>query len=123
MLEIFTLLVLFQLKHFICDYPLQNTFMLGKFKKEGWELPLLAHTGVHFIGTFLICVLFSGSFWLAVGLATLDLVIHFIVDRLKAHPDIGGRFKPEQPEFWWCLGADQSAHHLTHYLITFLLII
>ena len=31
-LELLMLLVLFQLKHFICDYPLQNAYMLGKMK-------------------------------------------------------------------------------------------
>ena len=30
--EIFILLILFQIKHFLCDFPLQGKYMLGKFK-------------------------------------------------------------------------------------------
>ena len=29
---IYLLLVIYQIKHFLCDYPLQGKFMLGKFK-------------------------------------------------------------------------------------------
>ena len=122
MQEIFLLLLCFQVKHFICDYLLQNTYMLGKFKKEGWELPLLSHTGVHFLGTFVLTFLFTNNLWLALFLGTADLVIHFIVDRMKAHPEVGGRYHQENPKFWWCLGADQAAHHLTHYLLIYLIV-
>ena len=121
-LEIFTLLVLFQLKHFICDYPLQTQYMLGKMQATGWIQPLAAHAGVHAIATFLIAyVVLDLVYWLdnlffATLFAILDFVIHFTVDRIKASPNLGGRFNPTQPYFWWALGADQMAHHLTHYL-------
>lgn len=162
---IWLLLILFQVKHFVADYPLQGQYMLGKFKKSpDFVLPLLAHVSVHAGMTFLIAV-FCVSPGLALGLALLDAVIHFVVDRVKASPDMLGRFKPltksdfEEHQnriayhennimysgnslivsdswdslhfykdlwnkrmrsnkfFWWALGADQSAHHLTHYLI------
>lgn len=114
------LLILFQLKHFICDYPLQTQYMLGKMNKTGWVLPLLAHSSVHAIGTFIIVVFYN--FYLALVLAIIDLVLHFIVDRLKASPTLGGKFKPEQPYFWWALGADQMAHHLINYVFIYLII-
>ena len=114
MVELFLLLVIFQVKHFICDYPLQTPYMLGKMKASNWLLPLLAHASVHAAGTFLIAVFFG--FWVAIGLALLDLVLHFIVDRIKASPTLGGRYKPEQPQFWWMLGADQMAHHIINYM-------
>lgn len=118
MLEtLIALLVVFQLKHFIADYPLQNEYMLGKFKAKGWELPLAAHAGVHALFTFGIILCINPV--MALPLAVLDFVIHFGVDRLKAAPNYGGKFKPDQKEFWWALGADQMAHHLTHYAIIF----
>lgn len=122
MFNLFLLLVIFQLKHFICDYPLQNAYMLGKMKLTGWKLPLLAHASVHAIGTFLIVYVFLNEVLFALILAIADLVIHFIVDRLKASPNLGGRFKPDQPYFWWALGADQMIHHLTHYAIIYVII-
>lgn len=129
---IFTLLVVFQIKHWLCDYPLQSQFMLKKFQREGWVLPLTFHAGVHAIFTSLICAVFLGDHytqvtdWLLVStplvLGLLDFTIHFTVDRVKAHPDWGGRYKMDNPKFWWSLGADQGVHHLTHYLIIYIMV-
>lgn len=128
---IWFLLVLYQAKHFVADYPLQGKYMLRKFlPTPEWILPLAAHAGVHAAFTFLIalCVRPGAAIWLAL----LDFALHFTIDRLKASPDLGGRFKPLTKEtyptatdeqkksntyFWWALGADQTAHHLTHYLL------
>jgi hypothetical protein len=115
-MNLWTLLVIYQLKHFLADFPLQGQYMLGKFKGgTEWVLPLGAHALVH--------LLFTAAIVLACGrpellwLASLDFGVHFCVDRLKASPRLGGRWKPTQPYFWWALGADQMAHHLTHYFI------
>ena len=127
--EIFTLLVLFQLKHFVCDYPLQTQYMLGKMQATGWIQPLAAHAAVHAIGTFIITIIvFNPAYYLdavtlAVILAIVDFIVHFMVDRIKASPNLGGRFNPTQPYFWWALGADQMAHHLTHYLFIAIIVL
>ena len=120
MVGLFLLLIVFQLKHFICDYPLQGTYMLGKLRATNWALPLAAHAAVHATATFLIAIWFS--LHLAIILAIADFILHFTIDRLKASPNIGGRFKPDQPYFWWALGADQMAHHFTHYSFIFILL-
>ena len=128
MAEIFMLLVAFQLKHFICDFPLQNQYMLGKMNLAGWKLPLAAHAGIHALGTFLItCLFFKPAYYmdaivLGAILGIADFIIHFTVDRIKASPNLGGRFNPTQSYFWWVLGADQMAHHLTHYLFIFVIV-
>lgn len=92
---IWTLLIIFQFKHFIADYLLQGKYMLGKFGREGWVLPLAAHCGVHWLFTFFM-VNFALS-WnhaiLAFGVATLDFIVHFVMDRIKASPDLLGRYK------------------------------
>ena len=128
MLTVFLLLIAFQLKHFICDYPLQTQYMLGKMKATGWVKPLAAHAGVHAIGTFIVAYYFLNlSYYLdniafATILAIADFILHFIVDRIKASPTIGGRWKPEQPQFWWALGADQMTHHIINYIFIFIII-
>ncbi len=119
-MEIFVLLVVFQLKHFICDFPLQGEYMLGKFKDKGWAIPLAAHCGVQAIGTFIIVSFFS--FPLAITLALLDFILHFIVDRIKADKKLLGRYQPAQPQFWWALGADQMTHHLINYGFIYLIV-
>jgi ABC-type multidrug transport system fused ATPase/permease subunit len=67
--------------------------MLGKFKaKKLWIAPLLAHVGVHGLFTLVISFFFV-SWWLAFVLAFIDMLIHFTMDRLKASPDLLGKFK------------------------------
>lgn len=120
MTDIFLLLILFQIKHFVCDFPLQTQYMLGKMSRTNWIVPLSAHAGVHAFGTFIITIIFT-SFYTAILLAIVDFILHFVVDRLKASPDLGGRWKPDQPYFWWSLGADQMVHHLINYMFIFII--
>lgn len=137
------LLIAFQLKHFIADYPLQTKFMLGKFRDDGWLIPLLAHVGVHAVITFSIVF----AFCLASGFAhpiivaniaaAFDATAHFVMDRVKASPKMLGRFKPLTAEtylgateeqiksntyFWWSLGFDQLFHGLTDTIIVWAIV-
>ena len=90
---IYLLLVIYQLKHFICDFLLQGKYMLGKFKGGNeWILPLAAHAGVHGVATFLIALCFKPKS--AFLIALFDMVVHFTMDRIKASPNMLGRFKP-----------------------------
>lgn len=91
----FFLTVAFQVKHFVADYLLQNEYMLGKFKEQGWVVPLAAHCGVHALMTFALLLMMCS--WLSVTsillLCVLDSVIHFIMDRIKASPNMLGKFQ------------------------------
>lgn len=148
---IWKLLIAYQIKHFLCDYPLQGAWMLGKFKKyPDYILPLLVHSGVHALVTFAIALIVKPE--IAFLVALFDLVIHFIMDRIKASPNLLGRFKSLSANemkdilsyiptlgktavkvkygdkllgnkyFWWSLGLDQAVHHLTHYIIIYFLL-
>lgn len=119
--NIFLLLIAFQLKHFICDYPLQGTYMLGKLNKQGWFLPLLAHSLVHSVGTFIVAFIFTKAIIISLLLALADLVLHFIVDRLKVISSY--KYTIQTTQFWWALGLDQMAHHLINYGFIFIIII
>ena len=91
---IWLLLALYQIKHFVADYLLQGKYMLGKFKPfPAFILPLTAHCAVHAVFTFLIAICFKGLGF-AIFLALLDAGIHFAVDRVKASPEMLGRFQP-----------------------------
>jgi hypothetical protein len=146
-LTIFCLLVLFQIKHFVVDYTLQTSYMLQKFRRDwGFFFPLLAHAGLHATFTLAIVLLFAPHLW---WLALVDLVVHFIMDRIKAGPKYLGKFECLSKKeirsmmscanisgvevferefkgntyFWWSLGFDQMIHHLTHYYIIFYIVI
>lgn len=102
--EFFALVAVFTVKHFIADYPLQNSYMLRKFAPGwAWVMPLAAHAGVHFLLTAVILGAFSilahvsgmGNItWQEVlALASLDFALHFVMDRIKASPMLLGKFK------------------------------
>jgi len=124
--DLFILLGLFQVKHFLSDYPLQTQWMLGKSKAKGWVLPLLAHAGVHAAFTAAIVTYATwdvkGGLIFQILAPIFDFVVHFTMDRIKASPNMLGRFKPDRPYFWWSLGLDQAVHHSTHYIIIWALV-
>lgn len=117
--QIFFLLIAFQVKHYLADFPLQNSYMLGKFYRKGWVLPLASHCAIHAVFTISIVFFINPALW---WLAIVDFVLHFIMDRIKASPDLLGRWQINQPQFWNALGFDQAFHHLTHYGIIWILI-
>jgi len=91
----FAINVVFCTKHFLADYPLQTPYMLKKFgfTWEEWVLPLSAHAGVHALFTFSISFLFTRLWSVSLGLAAFDFSIHFVMDRIKASPNLLGRYK------------------------------
>ncbi len=144
---IFTLLIVYELKHFVADFLLQGRYMLGKFK-PGWDfvIPLSAHCGVHAAFTLLIVLRTRPEYW---WLAVVDFAVHFLMDRIKAGPKYLGRYKAlsanemipiiqkaqvgvldEEDKkrvrnnglFWWSLGLDQMVHNLTHIFIIWMLV-
>lgn len=144
--KIFILLILYQLKHFVADFPLQGKYMLKKFLPDwGFFFPLLAHVSVHGVMTLGICLWFAPQLW---WLSLVDMSVHFVMDRIKASPKYLGRFKalsgsemsnilsyeetiglekfkPQLKSnvfFWWSLGFDQAFHHCTHYFIIYMLV-
>jgi hypothetical protein len=117
----FLLLVIFQIKHFAADFPLQMSYMLRKVS-SGWDffVPLATHCSVHMVLTFLICLVFAPSLWF---LALADFAIHFTMDRIKSGPRYLGRFNDiSKSSYWISLGFDQMVHHLTHIWIIYLIL-
>lgn len=117
----FVLLVVFQIKHFIADFPLQFPYMLRKLS-PGWEFvfPLSLHCSVHALLTLLITLLTVPSLWY---LSVLDFIIHFVMDRIKSGPRYLGRFNDvHRSPYWIAFGFDQMVHHLTHFWIIWMLI-
>lgn len=118
---VFTLLVMFQVKQFIADFPLQREYMLKK-TLAGWEFvpPLALHCSVHSGLTLAIVLWANPQLW---WLAIFDFVTHFIMDRIKSGPRYLGRFNDrDRPGFWNALGFDQMVHHFTHYYIIWVII-
>ena len=115
------LLVVFQVKHYVADFPLQRGYMLQK-TATGWSfiIPLAVHCGVHAALTLAIVLCVEPSLW---WLAVFDFITHFVMDRVKAAPKYLGRFNDvAKPSFWNCFGIDQMVHHLAGYYIIWMLV-
>lgn len=114
------------IKHFICDFPLQNIVNNWIIKSKGhrdfdiWFRPLLVHSMIHGLFslltmTILFAIFARSEFSLNIILVgVVEIFVHLVIDRIKAHPELGGRFSPDQIYFWWALGLDQLAHFLTY---------
>jgi hypothetical protein len=114
------LVAVFQVKHFVADFLLQTRYQLGKFKADwGFFLPLLSHAGTQAAFTLAICLIVCPTLW---WLALVDLVAHFVMDRVKAGPKYLGRFNDsKKAAYWIVIGFDQMFHGLTDLLIAYLL--
>jgi Protein of unknown function (DUF3307) len=119
--SIFILLIVFQIKHFVADFPLQREYMLKKTVASwGFVAPLSLHCLVHAVFTLLIVMTIRPSLW---WLSIVDFVVHFVMDRIKSGPNYLGRFNDrDKPGFWNALGFDQMVHHLTGFAMIWLLI-
>ncbi len=118
---VFLLLCVFQVKHFLCDFPLQRRYMLQKVL-PGWEffVPLAIHCLVHAAFTLAITLCIKPDLW---WLAIVDFVAHFLMDRIKAGPKYLGRFRDrDRSSYWNALGFDQMVHHLTGFYIVWELV-
>jgi Protein of unknown function (DUF3307) len=111
--ETLTLLVLlagFQVKHFICDGPLQSKAMVDAKSIYGAKLGLV-HAAVHGIGTYVVLAFVTP---LAAVLAIADFVIHYHIDFSKENIVKAQGWTVKDGPFWWALSADQMLHQLTY---------
>lgn len=124
----FTLLITFQVKHFIIDFLVQfeRPDARKKFDAEGWVWPLFKHANDHAMASALIVSTFlyaaemfpSSEFFVLTALAYIfDLTVHFTMDRIKASPHMLGKYKYPEKKYFVSLAADQAVHHITHYVI------
>ncbi len=113
------LVLLFQVKHLVVDFFVQNRFPYMWMNKHkflhpgGW-----LHAGSHAVASFGIFFLMHPPFpWVevAVYLCAAELFSHFGIDRLKMH--IGRRTGWKcntSPYFWDLLGVDQFLHQIVY---------
>mgnify|MGYP001340263790 CR=1 FL=1 len=119
---VFFLIGLFQIKHYLADFPLQQEYMVKSKVKESWSfvVPLATHCFVHALITLSIILWVVPSLW---WLSLVDFALHFMMDRIKSGPKYLGRFNDQKSSAYWnCFGFDQMVHHFTHYGIVYLLV-
>ena len=117
-MDVILLLFLLLTKHFIVDFPLQNSYQY--LNKGTWlHLGGILHSSLHGIATGLIMSFFTSS-ELAIILALMDLLVHYAVDFSKVKINKHFGLAPSTHEqFWWLLGFDQWLHNLTYLAIVY----
>jgi len=102
-----------QVKHFICDGPLQSKAMVDAKRRYGARLGVL-HAAIHGLGALIVTVIFIGLVPLAFALALLDALIHYHVDFTKENVVRQMGWTVAQGPFWWALSFDQMLHQMTY---------
>jgi hypothetical protein len=110
---ILLLLALLQVKHAICDGPLQTLRMVkekGFYGRRGG----LEHAAIHGAGSFIVLVLFGIAIVPAILLAAAETIVHYHIDFTKESIVRHRGWTQDDPQFWWALMADQMFHHFTY---------
>lgn len=120
MTEIFLLLALLFVKHFIVDFHLQTETMVkekGIYGARGG----IEHSFQQGVGAFIVLIFFVSWPW-AVIFALIDSLVHYHVDWAKININKKNNYTVMDKQFWFWLGLDQLAHSLTYVWICWVLI-
>ena len=110
-----------QIKHFICDYPLQTMYQLrnkGTYFHPGG----IIHSGLHALFTTSTFVVVAPGLVLGLGIVIGEFLLHYHIDWGKEQIIKRMRWMAAGREFWWAIGADQLLHHLTYVAIGAILV-
>ena len=119
--SICAILVILQIKHFVCDYPLQNSYQLlnkGTYMHPGG----LLHAGLHALFTVPAFLVIAPTLALGLGILAGEFVVHYHIDWEKEQVIRRTGWTPAQTHFWWAIGFDQLLHQLTYIVILALLV-
>jgi hypothetical protein len=105
--------VLLQVKHVLADFGLLTRYMMANRMKYGHPGGLM-HVGVHLIGTAIALAAVGTGLGLAIKLLIAEGLFHYHVDYAKARWAKESGATPQQPIYWYVLGADQAAHQLSY---------
>lgn len=106
-------LVLFEVKHFLCDFVLQTAYLYRNKGIYGHRAGFI-HAGLHAVGSLPAILLLSRAPGLIATLLVVELLVHYHVDWLKIYVDRRLRLGINQRLYWAVFGADQLLHQLTY---------
>lgn len=113
--------IVLQIKHFLCDYPLQTAYQLhnkGTYLHPGG----IIHAGLHAVFTMAAFLIAPPAFALGLAIVVGEFLLHYHIDWAKEQVLRRTGWQASQREFWWAIGVDQLLHQLTYIAIAALLI-
>lgn len=115
-----TLLGLLQVKHFLADYVLQNSYILENRRRILHPAGYI-HAFIHVALTAGLLMFFTGDVKLISMIAAGEFVFHVLVDLAKDNWLHSRKLNSSNAEFWWVQGLDQLLHQISYILIAALL--
>jgi hypothetical protein len=116
-------MLIFQIKHFLCDFVFQSS---NQIRHKGIYLhPAgLQHAGLHMLGSVPALLVLSRAPLPLIVLLLAEFVLHYHVDWTKVRLDTNLRLNDTNSTYWMIFGGDQLIHQLTYlamiYAILFL---
>jgi hypothetical protein len=113
---VFWSLVLFEAKHFICDFVLQTPYQYrnkGIYGHPGG----FVHAGFHGLGSIPAILMVSDSAWLVAVIVAAEFLFHYHVDWLKEQINKARALSFDDMLYWVVFGADQLLHQMSYVII------
>jgi Protein of unknown function (DUF3307) len=109
-------LLVFQVKHYVCDFVLQTSDMSRKKGIYGHRAGII-HAGTHVIGSVPAILILSRSASLVASIMAVEFLVHYHVDWLKLQFDHRRGLSIDRHLYWVIFGADQLIHQITYVAI------
>jgi hypothetical protein len=106
-------LLYLQVKHFICDYPLQTHYQLANKGTYGHPGGFI-HAGIHAVFTIPVFLIMTPTFLVGLAIIVAEFILHYHIDWTKQQVMARAGWVEADREFWWGIGADQFVHHVTY---------
>ena len=113
---LFWSLVLFETKHFICDFVLQTRYQYSNKGTYGHPGGFI-HAGFHGIGSIPAMLVLTDTYWLVTVIAIAEYVFHYHVDWTKEQINKRRGLSYDDALFWAVFGADQLLHQMSYAVI------
>lgn len=115
----FVILALLFVKHFVCDFVVQTSYMIREKGQYG-SVGGIHHAVFHGLGTWAVLFIFVDTFSATV-LALADSVIHYHIDWAKTK--LSACCQMYGWAYWVWFGLDQLAHALTYIAIVAIIVL
>jgi len=114
-------LLLFSLKHYLCDFVLQSQYQVQSKAIYGHGGGFI-HAALH-AGTSIVPLLVLTRSLPVIGtIVIIEFLLHYHVDWAKARVDERYGWTNQDKGYWIVLGLDQLIHQLTYLAITWIVI-
>jgi hypothetical protein len=112
-------LLIFQIKHFLCDFAFQT---YDQVKTKGIYLHLggLSHAGLHMLGSIPALLILAPAPALMAALLVGEFLVHYHTDWAKSQIDGRLRLNDTNSLYWTIFGSDQLVHQATYLAMTYL---